>query len=136
MPPSSSTINRIRKENQARACEALQNARRRRRHGGGSGGAHDLARAAGGRFHAGAASEAHRPPARQGSAAQGAGGGHRPSLQARDIDVAIADGRVDIAVLFQGKLVVGPPFSVAASLHGTPRYDDGAFYFEPEEVRL
>lgn len=58
------------------------------------------------------------------------------SLLARKVDVAITDGRVDIAVLLQGKLVVGPPFSVAASLRGTPRYDDGAFYFEPEEVRL
>ena len=58
------------------------------------------------------------------------------SLQARKVDVAIAEGRVDIAVLLQGKLVVGPPFSVAASLRGTPRYDDGAFYFEPEDVRL
>jgi hypothetical protein len=58
------------------------------------------------------------------------------SLQARAIDVAIDDGRVDIALLLQGKLIVGPPFSVAASLRGTPRYDAGAFYFAPEEVRL
>ena len=58
------------------------------------------------------------------------------SLQARKVDVAIADGRVDIALLLQGKLIVGPPFAVAAGLRGTPRYDDGAFYFEPEEVRL
>jgi hypothetical protein len=58
------------------------------------------------------------------------------SLQARKVDVAIADGRVAIALLLQGKLIVGPPFSLAASLRGTPRYDDGAFYFEPEDVRL
>ena len=58
------------------------------------------------------------------------------SLQARKVDVEIADGRVAIALLLQGKLIVGPPFSLAASLRGTPRYDDGAFYFEPEDVRL
>jgi len=58
------------------------------------------------------------------------------SLQARRVDVAISDGRIDIAVLLQGKLVIGPAFSLAASLRGIPRYDDGAFYFEPEDVRL
>jgi hypothetical protein len=58
------------------------------------------------------------------------------SLQARKLDVAIAGGRIDIGVLLQGRLVIGPPFSVAASLRGTPRYEDGAFYFQPEDVRL
>ena len=58
------------------------------------------------------------------------------SLQARKLDVAISDGRIDIGLLLQGRLVVGPPFSLAASLRGTPRYDDGAFYFQPEDVRL
>ena len=58
------------------------------------------------------------------------------SLQARKLDVAIADGRIDIGLLLQGRLVIGPPFSVAASLRGTPRYEDGAFYFQPEDVRL
>ncbi|MFY9657915.1 MAG: hypothetical protein WAK01_15280 [Methylocystis sp.] len=58
------------------------------------------------------------------------------SLQARQVDVAIAGGRIEIGLLLQGRLVVGPPFSVAASLRGTPRYDDGAFYFPPEDVRL
>jgi hypothetical protein len=58
------------------------------------------------------------------------------SLQARNVDVAISDGRIDIAVLLQGKLVIGPSFSLAASLRGVPRYDDGAFYFEPEDVQL
>jgi hypothetical protein len=58
------------------------------------------------------------------------------SLQARMVNVSIAEGRVDIAALLQGKLILGPAFSVAASLRGKPIYDDGAFYFEPEDVRL
>ncbi len=58
------------------------------------------------------------------------------SLQARVINVTIAEGRVDIAALLQGRLVIGPAFSVAVSLRGKPVYDDGAFYFEPEDVRL
>ncbi len=58
------------------------------------------------------------------------------SLQARMVNVTIAEGRVDIAALLQGKLILGPAFSVAASLRGKPIYDDGAFYFEPEDVRL
>ena len=58
------------------------------------------------------------------------------SLQARKLDVAIADGRIDVSLLLQGRLVIGPPFSLAASLRGAPRYDDVAFYFHPEDVRL
>ena len=40
------------------------------------------------------------------------------------------------ALLLQGRLVIGPPFSLAASLRGAPRYEDVAFYFQPEDVRL
>ncbi|ARN82346.1 hypothetical protein B1812_16040 [Methylocystis bryophila] len=58
------------------------------------------------------------------------------SLQARMVNVTIAEGRVDIAALLQGKLVIGPTFSLLASLRGKPLYEDGAFYFEPEDVRL
>lgn len=58
------------------------------------------------------------------------------SLQARRLNVTIAEGRVDLAALLQGKLIIGPAFSAAASLRGKPVYDDGAFYFQPEDVRL
>jgi hypothetical protein len=58
------------------------------------------------------------------------------SLQAHDAKVNIADGRVDIVASLQGRLVVGPSFAVAAAMRGAPRYDDGAFYFDPEEVKV
>ena len=58
------------------------------------------------------------------------------SLQARAAHVSVADGRVDVNFVLQGKLVFGQGFSLAASMRGAPRYADGAFYFEPEEVRL
>ncbi|HTO80525.1 MAG TPA: hypothetical protein VMJ31_12190 [Methylocystis sp.] len=58
------------------------------------------------------------------------------SLQARQVAVAMGEGRVGVTFLLQGKPVMGPTFLVAASMRGAPRYDDGAFYFDPEDVRI
>jgi len=58
------------------------------------------------------------------------------SLRADAAAVRIENGRIDIAANLQGKLVVGKRFYFSARLRGAPRYEDGAFYFEPEDVEL
>jgi len=58
------------------------------------------------------------------------------SLEARAVAVTIAGGHVDVAFRIEGRPVVGPRFSLAATMRGAPRYDEGAFYFDPEEIRL
>lgn len=58
------------------------------------------------------------------------------SLRADAAAVRIENGRIDIAANLQGKLVVGKSFFFSVLLRGAPRYEDGAFYFEPEDVEL
>jgi cell division protein FtsB len=58
------------------------------------------------------------------------------SVRAKSATVRIRDGRATFAVDVEGLLRNGRTFALTATARGAPRYVDGAFYFQPEQVEV
>lgn len=66
--------------------------------------------------------------------APGAPGALLQSIRIKSATVTLRDGKAALAADIEGALRTGKSFEIEASALGTPKYAEGALYFDPEKV--